>query len=56
MYASGKEKTKIALLIDNCPTHPQVEQLHYIKLIFMPQNTNQKNGENTKSTIGISFI
>ena len=30
---------KIALIIDNCMTHPHVEQLNSIELIFLPPNT-----------------
>ena len=30
---------KIALIIDNCRTHPHVEQLNSIELIFLPPNT-----------------
>ncbi|XP_050335026.1 tigger transposable element-derived protein 4-like [Bactrocera neohumeralis] len=33
-----KAKTKILLLVDNCPAHPQVH-LHNIKLHFLPPNT-----------------
>ena len=29
----------IALIIDNCTAHPQVEQLNSIELIFLPPNT-----------------
>ena len=32
-------KRKIALTIDNCTAHPHVENLKWIKLIFLPPNT-----------------
>ena len=32
-------KRKIALIIDNCTTHPHVENLKWVKLIFLPPNT-----------------
>ena len=32
-------KRKIALIIDNCTTHPHVENLKWIELIFLPPNT-----------------
>lgn len=34
-----KAKKKIVLLVDNCPAHPQVENLCAIKLAFLPPNT-----------------
>ena len=30
---------KIALIIDNCPAHPQVENLKSVELIFLPSYT-----------------
>ena len=37
-----KEKKKIALLIDNCPAHPTIDNLTSIELIFLPPNTTSK--------------
>lgn len=34
-----KEKRKILLLVDNCPAHPNVQNLSSIKLVFLPPNT-----------------
>lgn len=34
----SKEKRKIALIVDNCPSHPPIN-LNNIKLIFLPPNT-----------------
>ena len=33
------EKRKVALIIDNCPAHPIIENLSHIKLVFLPPNT-----------------
>ena len=33
------EKRKMALIIDNCPTHPITDNLSHIKLVFPPPNT-----------------
>ena len=33
-----KEK-KVALIIDNCSAHPEIENLSHVKLIFIPPNT-----------------
>ena len=33
------EKRKIALTVDNCPAHPQIENLRAVNLIFLPSNT-----------------
>ena len=30
---------KIALIIDNCPAHPEVPGLKWVELIFLPPNT-----------------
>ena len=35
----GSKKRKIALIIDNCPAHPDVPALEWIELIFLPPNT-----------------
>ena len=36
------EKRKFALLIENCPAHPQVENLKLIKLFFLPPKTTSQ--------------
>ena len=33
------EKRKVALIIDNCPAHPIIDNLSHIKLDFLPPNT-----------------
>ena len=35
----GSKKRKIALIIDNCPAHPDVPVLEWVGLIFLPPNT-----------------
>ena len=35
----GSEKRKIALIIDNCPAHPDVPVLEWVELIVLPPNT-----------------
>ena len=35
----GIEGRKIALVIDNCPAHPEVSGLKWVELIFLPPNT-----------------
>lgn len=35
----GAQKRKIALVIDNCPAHPEVTGLGWVELIFLPPNT-----------------
>jgi hypothetical protein len=37
-----KEKRKIALFVDNCTAHPQIENLQSIELIFLPPNTTSE--------------
>ena len=37
-----KEKKKVALIIDNCPAHPTIDNLESIELIFLPPNTSSK--------------
>ena len=37
-----KEKKKVALIIDNCPAHPTIDNLKSIELIFLPPNTTSK--------------
>lgn len=38
----AETKRKIILLVDNCPAHPNIEHLRYIKIVFMPPNTSSK--------------
>ena len=33
------QRKKIALIIDNCPAHPIIENLSHVKLVFLPPNT-----------------
>ena len=35
------EENNVALVIDNCPAHPHIENLKAIKLIFQPPTTSQ---------------
>ena len=35
----GSKKRKIALIIDNCPAHPDVPALEWVELTFLPPNT-----------------
>ena len=35
----GAQKRKIALIIDNCPAHPDVPALDWMEPIFLPPNT-----------------
>ena len=37
-----KEKKKVALIIDNCPANPTINNLKSIELIFLPPNTTSK--------------
>ena len=37
-----KEKKKVALIIDNCPAHPTIDNLKSIEVIFLPPNTTSK--------------
>lgn len=34
-----RQKKKMLLLVDNCPAHPNLENLKAIKLVFLPPNT-----------------
>ena len=36
------EGRKVALIIDNCPAHPNVDSLKAIELMFLPPNTTSK--------------
>ena len=36
------EEKKVALIIDNCPAHPLIDNLKSIELIFLPPNTTSK--------------
>ncbi|XP_065651195.1 tigger transposable element-derived protein 4-like [Hydra vulgaris] len=33
------QKRKIALIVDNCSPHPNVQKLEWVELIFLPPNT-----------------
>ena len=33
---------KVALVVNNCPAHPQIQNLKLIKLFFLPPNTNSQ--------------
>ena len=37
------EGRKVALIIDNCPAHPIIENLSHVKLVFLPPNTISVN-------------
>ena len=37
-----KEKKKVALIIDNCPAHPMINNLKSIELVSLAQNTTSK--------------
>ena len=34
-----REDRKIALIVDNCPVHPDINDLKAIELVFLPPNT-----------------
>ena len=34
-----REDRKIALIVDNCPAHPDIKDLKAIELVFLPPNT-----------------
>ena len=34
-----REDRKIALIVDNCPAHPDINDLKAIELVFLPPNT-----------------
>ena len=36
------EGSKVALIIDNCRAHPNVDNIKAIKLVFLPLNTTSK--------------
>ena len=36
------EENNVALVIDNCPAHPHIENLKAIKLFFLPPNTTSQ--------------
>ena len=38
----GSEERKVALLIDNCPVRPQIENLKSIKLFFLPPSATSQ--------------
>ena len=35
----NNQNRKVAMIVDNCPAHPNVKGLKAIKLIFLPPNT-----------------
>ncbi|KAJ8871105.1 hypothetical protein PR048_027409 [Dryococelus australis] len=35
----GATNRKIVLFVDNCPTHPELDNLRKIELVFLPKNT-----------------
>ncbi|XP_021358671.1 tigger transposable element-derived protein 4-like [Mizuhopecten yessoensis] len=37
-----KQRSQIAMIVDNCPAHPNINDLRAIKLIFLPPNTTSK--------------
>ena len=37
-----KKNRKIALVVDNCPAHPQIPGLQSVELVFLPPNTTSK--------------
>ena len=36
------EGRKIALIVENCPDHPNIDKLQAVDLIFLPPNTTSK--------------
>ncbi|XP_060084566.1 tigger transposable element-derived protein 4-like [Ylistrum balloti] len=38
----ARQHRRIAMVIDNCPAHPQIKDLKATKLIFLPPNTTSK--------------
>ena len=36
------EGRKIALIVDNCPAHPNINKLQAVGLIFLPPNTTSQ--------------
>ena len=36
------EERKVALVINNCPAHPQIENLKSMMLFFLPPNTTSQ--------------
>ena len=37
-----KKGRKVAMIVDNCPAHPQIRGLRSIELVFLPPNTTSK--------------
>ena len=35
-------KFKILIVIDNCPTHPHIDGLRAVKMVFLPPNTTSR--------------
>ncbi|XP_045167549.2 tigger transposable element-derived protein 4-like [Mercenaria mercenaria] len=40
--ALNKRRRNIALVVDNCPAHPNFKKLEHIELVFLPPNTTSK--------------
>ena len=32
------EERKVAIIVHNCPNYPRIENLSYVKLVFLPEN------------------
>ena len=45
------EKRKVALITDNCPAHPIIDNLSHIKLVFLPPNTTSVSQSMDKGII-----
>lgn len=41
-FRMRKEERKIALVLDNCSSHPDINGLKHVKLVFLPPNTTAK--------------
>ena len=39
---SKKENRKVIIIVGNCPTHPIIEGLKAVELVFLPPNTTSK--------------
>ena len=37
------QKRKVALILDNCPVHPNMQNLDWVELIFLSPNTTLIN-------------
>ena len=45
------EERKVALLIDNCPVRPQIENLKSIKLFFLPPSVTEPGHDSLTESI-----